>query len=89
MAITPKPKAAPATTQQQPNVEELIAKGGKVAGENSTTINKPVSLLLRLPAEMAADIETLRQQLPVRISRHTFILQAVAQHIEWHKKNLK
>lgn len=82
MAIARKPKQ-PAEV----DVDALIAKGGTPAGEQRAdaapmqTI-KPNPVVVRIPSPMLAAIEQARQTRTVRIPRHTWILEALAEKLD-------
>jgi hypothetical protein len=76
MAIARKPKT-PAVV----DVDALIRKGGTVAGQAGEPI-KPSPVLVRIPAHMLEGIERARAVRAVRIPRHTWILEAIAEKLE-------
>ena len=77
MAITRKP--APVRPVPSVDVEDLINRGG------STPVREPapaatdqvVPVILRLPASMLKSIDESVKSRPVRIPRHTWLLEAV------------
>jgi hypothetical protein len=81
MAITRKPKATPATDETV--VQELIRKGGSVAAPAAPQHDTQLAaVLLRLPADMLARIDaSVKRRLPVRISRHSWIIEALQEQL--------
>jgi len=82
MAITRKPKAA---TESGPivDINALIHKGGSVAGsEAQQRTEKHAAVVLRIPAEMLAQVDTAVQRRPVRIPRHTWIMEAIIEKLK-------
>ena len=80
MAITKKPKAA-----SQVDVEALILKGGSVAEVVPKTTaggRKLASVVLRLPVDLMEQIEHSIRSRPVKIPRHTWLLEAVVEKLE-------
>lgn len=76
MTITRKPKKAPAA-----KVEQLIQKGGSVAGEKGSV--KPHKLLqLRLERLVVGRIDALLESRTVPPSRHTWFLEAIHEKLE-------
>ena len=77
MAITRKPQA---TTSQSPpvDVEALINRGGS-SPRSAPPDTKPeiVPIQLRLPADMLNQIDSAVKARPVRLPRHTWILEAI------------
>jgi hypothetical protein len=74
MAITRKPKSpAPASTI---DVEALINKGG-TAPKQIPDRDATVTVMLRLPAPLAEQIDAFLKAKPIRIPRHTWILQTL------------
>jgi hypothetical protein len=79
MAITRKPKSSinPATAV---NVDALINKGGKPAQQPSDGAATPV--IVRLPAEMLAQVDAAVAARPIRTPRHTWILEAIHEKLQ-------
>ena len=82
MAVTKKPK--PKATAPVVDVDALIRKGGSIAAEPSPADSGPraVSLVLRLPAEVAQRIDQAVQTRRVKTPRHTWLLEAVMEKLE-------
>jgi hypothetical protein len=83
MAIARKPKSP--TQPDEATVQQLINKGGSVASapkpERSEAELSPV--LLRLPSDMLAKIDAaVQRRRPVRISRQSWIIEALQQRLE-------
>jgi hypothetical protein len=79
MPITRKPKAAPPAADETA-VQELISKGGSVAVPAAVQDNQQqlASVLLRIPSDMLAQIDaSVKRRLPVRISRQSWIIEAL------------
>ena len=80
MAIARKPTPSTAV-----DVEALISKGGTVAGQAapaSRDAAKPSAVVVRIPAHMLEGIERARAARAVRIPRHTWLLEAIAEKLE-------
>ncbi len=84
MAIARKPKKTADETQV--DVDALINKGGSIAkltestSTDEATAEKQVAL--RVPAPMLAEIDNTVKQRAIRIPRHTWILEAIAEKLE-------
>lgn len=86
MALARKPKAKPAQKDEK-SIEELINRGGGVpseapalqygAGEGAL-----VRVSLRLPKDLADQIETAVESRAIRTPRHTWILEAIHEKLE-------
>jgi hypothetical protein len=88
MAVTRKPKTSVAA-ESVVDVDALIRKGGTVAGQETKAPkeqDKPSPVILRIPSELLERIEQARQKRPVRIPRHTWLLEAVVEKLEREKK---
>lgn len=75
MAITrkPHPKPAPAV-----DVEELINRGGSPTGtESEKADSKATPILLRIPSSIMEQLDTALKARPIRLPRHTWILEAI------------
>ncbi|MBA2637016.1 MAG: hypothetical protein H0U79_02145 [Solirubrobacterales bacterium] len=86
MPITPRPKEKSAAAV---DVDALIARGGSVASETDARETAagpkgkdPTPVVLRIPADLLERIEGARAARPVRIPRHTWLLEAVAEKLE-------
>jgi hypothetical protein len=87
MAVSRKPKAS-AQTKSAVDVEALIRKGGSVASQDNVRAkgpgqgNKPTHVVIRIPADLVTRIEQALQERPVRIPRHTWILEALVEKLD-------
>jgi hypothetical protein len=81
MTIARKPKQPVAV-----DVEALIAKGGtpvaQSPAEPAKTKSGPVPVVVRIPADMLVRIEQAVAARVVRVPRHTWILEALAERLE-------
>lgn len=93
MAITRKPK--PARSAGPVDVEALINKGGSVAHPASgSTVSPAVSpavspvvpVILRLPPGILGQIDEAVKARPVKMPRHTWILEAIVEKLAQHEK---
>jgi hypothetical protein len=82
MAVTRKPKPAPAANEQL--AQELIRKGGSVAATGAQPAEPElVSVLLRLPRDMLARIDaSVKRRQPVRIPRMSWIIETLQERLE-------
>lgn len=84
MAIARKPKKT--DEKSQVDVDALINKGGSVAklaesnSPDEAAAEKQVAL--RVPTPMLAEIDNTVKQRAIRIPRHTWILEAIAEKLE-------
>ena len=85
MAITRKPKIDVSSTPQV-DVEALIMKGGSPTGASTEPPTKPASkatpVILRIPSDLLTRIEEVRGSRPVKIPRHTWLLEAVVEKLQ-------
>lgn len=76
MAITRKP--APVRPAPPVDVEDLINRGGSTpARGEETETDQIVPVILRLPSSMLRSIDKSVKNRPVRIPRHTWLLEAI------------
>ena len=75
MAITRKPAAAKRAASV--DVDELIQRGGSSPTATETAEDRVVAVILRLPATMIRSIDMAVKRRPVRIPRHTWLLEAI------------
>lgn len=84
MAIARKPKKNDAGSSV--DVDALINKGGSVAQVNQPASDIPLpaerQVALRIPVNMLGDIDSSLKRRTVRIPRHTWILEAIAEKLE-------
>ncbi|MDR3628860.1 MAG: hypothetical protein P4L42_00845 [Desulfocapsaceae bacterium] len=87
MTITTKPK-----TSRKPDeaiVQKLINKGGSVAAATPEKSTQLSSVLLRIPADMLAQIDaSVKRRHPIRISRQTWIIEALYARLRAEEKDI-
>jgi hypothetical protein len=75
MAISRKPHRSPAPAV---DVDALINRGGSPTGAQDTgTETKAIPVLVRVPANMVEQIDSALKGRPIRLPRHTWILEAI------------
>jgi hypothetical protein len=74
MAIARKP-SRPA--QAPVDVDALINRGGSPSGGPIEGQAKTTPILLRIPTDMMERLDTALKNRPVRLPRHTWILEAI------------
>ena len=88
MAITRKPKKN--TQIADVDVDSLINRGGSTAQTIQTEINQKrlgeKQVALRIPYPMFDKIDKSLQQKTIRMPRHTWILEAIAEKLERESK---
>jgi len=72
MAIARKPNR---TAPPAVDVDALIGRGGSPAGNAEE--GKPAAILLRIPPDLMARLEASLKGRPVKLPRHTWILEAI------------
>jgi hypothetical protein len=83
MAIAKKPSRSPAPTAIDPEekkIQELISRGGSqptTTPPPEAAVKSPTPILLRIPAEMVGQLDAALKARPVRLPRHTWILEAI------------
>ena len=85
MAISRKP-TRPASRGGAVDVEALISKGGSAPSRESERSDAPDSaatapIVLRLPTALLAQVDSILKARPVRIPRHTWLVEAVYEKI--------
>ena len=84
MAIARKPKKTEAGSDV--DVDALINKGGSVAQINKPVPDMPLpaekQVALRIPVNILGGIDSSLKKRTVRIPRHTWILEAIAEKLE-------
>ena len=75
MSITRKP------TDENPSYEAYLRKGGSAASPEPGS-PKDVRFTLQIPGPLCQQLDRLRQQSPVKTSRHHWVLEAIAQRIQ-------
>jgi len=78
MAITPKPKRA--TVPAGVDVDALISKGGSTPA-TSLAAKEEAAMVLRIPSALAEQIHVLIKALPIKTSRHRWILEAIHEKV--------
>jgi hypothetical protein len=75
MAIARKPSRSPAPAV---DVEALINRGGSPTGAPPPEApSKTTPILLRIPADIMDRLDTALKSRPVKLPRHTWILEAI------------
>jgi hypothetical protein len=90
MAITRKPtdESLPeGTVSNQSAYEAYLRKGGSAA-HTQPGIPKDVRFTLQIPGPLCQQLDQLRQQSPVKTSRHHWVLEAIAQRIQREAEGL-
>jgi hypothetical protein len=77
MAISRKPSRSPARSTAEAEIEALINRGVSPTGAEEAAKPTTVPLLLRVPQAMLDQIEAVLKARPVRLPRHTWILEAI------------
>ena len=75
MAITRKP--ARLSPPAPVDVDDLINRGGSTPQREEQEGGEVVPVILRLPAPMLRSIDQAVRSRPVRIPRHTWLLEAI------------
>lgn len=78
MAVTPKPKPKPKNPDTE--AEELIRRGGSVAGERKQS--KPSSVILRIPPDILDRIDAALTARPFKVPRHQWLLEAITEKLD-------
>jgi hypothetical protein len=91
MPITRKPKSASNGHLPKAAVSALIAKGGSPAGGGRTlafNANRGVDIpvIVRVPESDLISVDTLVMRRPVKIPRHTWLLEAIHEKIVREKE---
>lgn len=89
MAITKRPASKSATAV---DVEALISKGGSVGGSAEAPparedAQKTSVVNLRLPTSLLAEIDEVIKSKRVKIPRHTWLLEAIADRLSSEKED--
>lgn len=91
MALSRKPKQDKKLTQpisvEEDKVAELILKGGSSPNENPVAeVEEVIKLVqLRIPVSQLKEIDTLVKKRAGKLSRHTWIMEAIVKKIEEDK----
>jgi len=87
MALSRKPKKEKPTTVKEDKVTELILKGGS-SPDDIITAKKVVTeddikfVQLRIAVSHLNNIDVLVKKRPGKLSRHTWIMEAIAEKID-------
>jgi hypothetical protein len=84
MAITRKPKAPALSPASGVDVDALINKGGSVAMASTAPAapsDKPVPVVLRVPAEVLNRVDRSVEARAVKVPRHTWLMEAVIEKL--------
>lgn len=84
MVIAKKPKKI--------DVEALINKGGSIAKDKNLSVCQDIkekSVVLRIPSSMIDSIDKMLKTRLLRMPRHTWILEAIAEKIERENEKFK
>lgn len=92
MALSRKPKQDKKTVKpvQEDKVAELILKGGSSPNEPSDKKDVGEEIIklvqLRIPLKRLNEINALVKKRPGKLSRHTWIMEAIAEKVERDKQ---
>jgi hypothetical protein len=81
MAITRKPTDENLAESSPAAFEAYLRKGGSAANTQAGSA-KDVRFTLQIPGPLCQQLDELRQQSPVKTSRHHWVLEAIAQRIQ-------
>jgi hypothetical protein len=81
MPITRKPTDENISESSQSAYEAYLRKGGSAAKTQAGS-TKDVRFTLQIPGPLCQQLNQLRQQSPVKTSRHHWVLAAIAQRIQ-------
>lgn len=90
MAIKRKPRSAAepgqTLTPDDAAFEAYLNKGGSVAAQEansaSTAPKKDVKFTLTIPGGLCEQLDSLRTALPIKTSRHKWVLEAILEKIQ-------
>ena len=84
MAISSKPKPPQpiASPQSDVDVEALINKGLAIHKEEPKKLEAVKEVLMRIPTNMADRLDSAIKARPIRIPRHSWILEAILEKLE-------
>ena len=86
MSITRKPQPAmPDGAPPTVDIDYLISKGGSVPNQEPTSEAvklKVTSMILRIPGEISQRLDQALRTRPVRLPRHTWILEAIVEKLD-------
>lgn len=79
MAITRSPKSK----ASEAKIQTLIEKGGRPARQETVAAaSSPMAVSLRIPAPLAARLDTFLSDRLIRVPRHAWILQAILEKLD-------
>ena len=84
MPITRKPTDEPLPEEPLPGqsaFDAYLRKGGSAASTEPGS-PKDVRFTLQIPGSLCQQLDQLRQQSPVKTSRHHWVLEAIAQRVQ-------
>jgi hypothetical protein len=81
MPITRKPTEENLSEPNPAAYEAYLRKGGGAAHTEQRS-PKDVRFTLQIPGPLCQQLDELRQQSPVKTSRHHWVLEAIAQRIQ-------
>ena len=81
MAITRKPTEEHVAESSQAAYEAYLRKGGSAA-QLPADSSKPVRFTLQIPGPLCQQLDALRQRRRVPVSRHHWVLEAIANQIQ-------
>ena len=84
MAVTRKPKEEhllPEDWQQNAAFQQYLNKGGSAAQEVREA-PKDVRFTLHIPGTLCQELDHIRDALPLKISRHQWVLEAILEKIQ-------
>ena len=90
MAIKRKPQAnvepEPTLTPDDAAFEAYLNKGGSIAGQETNSVpkaaKKDVKFTLTIPVGLCEQLDSLRTALPIKTSRHKWVLEAILEKIQ-------
>jgi hypothetical protein len=77
MPIARKPNRPSPVADPAVDIDALIHRGGAPAGAAPAHDAKPAPILLRIPAELIERLDRALELRPVKLPRHTWILEAI------------
>lgn len=77
MAVSRKPKSSPSVASSEAEIEALINRGGSPTGSVAAGERKSTPILLRIPDDIMQQLDVVLKARPVRLPRHTWILEAI------------
>ena len=85
MAIKRKPRAeqtSAAAVSDETAFEAYLNKGGSVAEAAPSEPKKDVKFTLTIPADLCAQLDAVRSQLPIKTARHKWVLEAILEKVQ-------